>query len=76
MSAPQIIRTIEQLNALDPVTVLEPYDDTPQYALHMIAEIRRDKRVGSNFTDGYLPAVVIATGEQVRAARKVLEEDA
>ena len=59
--APTIIRTVEELEALDPDTLLT----TPDKACAWTA--------GSLFgTD--LPAVVVATAAQVRAARKALEE--
>ena len=59
--APQIIRTVEELEALDPDTLLT----TPDKACAWTA--------GSLFgTD--LPAVVIRDGAGVRAARKALEE--
>lgn len=65
---PQVIRTVEELAALDPDTLLligesgtstwEPRD-----------LIRFKLQGGSPF-----PAVVVAPAEQVRAARKALEE--
>ena len=69
---PQIIRTREQLAALDPDTMLATREapdhaftaEGPQYIA------AQGRRVGR----GWLPAVVIATGEQVRAARQALEE--
>ena len=58
---PQIIRTSEELAALDPDTVLFTWGDMQaQTWLH-------------TFEDD-IPAVVIATGDQVRAARQALEE--
>ena len=60
---PQIIRTREELAALDPDTVLFTWGNMrAQTWLH-------------TFEDD-LPAVVIATGDTVRAARQALKEAA
>lgn len=59
---PQTIRTIEQLDALDPDT-----------ALLLSSSMRSADWEITHDND--LPAVVIATGEQVRAARQVLEQE-
>lgn len=55
---PQIIRTVEELEALDPDTLVM---SRKGYLAHAEDNIR-------------IPAVVIATGEQVRAAQQALEE--
>ena len=67
--APQIIRTVEELEALDPDTAV-------WLARHYVPYT-----VGTIVPDPFdpewtppLPAVVVATAEQVRAARKALEE--
>lgn len=67
---PHIIRTIEQLEALDPDAVLlDRHGDTDPVSgwlgVGAIVDMTR-----------YMPASVIATGEQVRAARKALEDEA
>ncbi|WP_130841633.1 hypothetical protein [Corynebacterium neomassiliense] len=59
--APQIIRTVEELEALDRGAVLM---GAPWHGIFTTHTISADD----------LPAVVVATGEQVRAARKALEE--
>lgn len=67
---PQIIRTIEELEALDPDTALTLY--TWESTIWPASYFQK------YFEDGYipdLPATVIATGTQVRAARKALEQD-
>lgn len=72
MSKIQIIRTVEELKALDPDTALTLYT----WEGATIWEASYFQRRFED--DGYipeLPAVVIATGEQVRAARETLEED-
>lgn len=58
---PQIIRTVEELEALDPDVVLMGAPWHGIFTTHTIAA--HD-----------LPAVVVAPAEQVRAARKALEE--
>ena len=55
---PQIIRTAEELEALNPDTLVM---SRKGYLAHAEDNIR-------------IPSVVIATGDQVRAARKALEE--
>lgn len=69
---PQIIRTREELAALDPGTLLESngaYNRAFE-AKHPQWIAAQGRRVGR----GWLPAVVIATGDQVRAARQALKE--
>jgi hypothetical protein len=66
---PQIIRSVEELEALDPATVVWPARHYGPYAVGTIAP--------DPFNPDWeppLPAVVVATAEQVRAARKALEE--
>ena len=68
---PQIIRTREELAALDPDTVLIDVDD-PWCEVRMSAgEWMEDYAIDA---DGIFPLAVIATGEQARAARQGLEE--
>ena len=60
---PQIIRTREELAALDPDTlVFDAATDAAMFPMELDA-----------YEDA-LPAVVIATGDQVRAARQALED--
>ncbi|WP_010120174.1 hypothetical protein [Corynebacterium nuruki] len=61
MSDPQIIRTVEELEALDRGAVLM---GTPWHGIFTAHTISADD----------LPAVVVATGPQVRAARQALKE--
>lgn len=58
MPDPQIVRTVEEQQALDPDTLLM---SRKGYIADAVDNIR-------------IPAVVVATAEQVRAARKALEE--
>lgn len=73
-SAPQIIHTVAELEALDPDTIVQRL---PQYpGRYSLPETAGDlayvvRRWGTN---QHLPAVVVAPAEQVRAARKALEE--
>ena len=69
--APHIIRTPEELEALDPDTcTLDKYGDF-DFAKAWIDEN------GKMFEGhvAFLPAVVFATGDQVRAAREAMEEE-
>lgn len=67
---PTIIRTVAELEALDPDTaVYTPRRDDPVFVGDFLSDIRYDQ----NYADD-LPAVVIAPDDQVRAARKALEE--
>ena len=69
---PRIIRTREELAALDPDTVLVIADRVEPLAL---ARYWFDSEGNLlHGTDVDLPAVVIATGDQARAARQALEE--
>lgn len=69
---PRIIRTREDLEALDPDTVLIcPVETQYSFAAEEPQELlARGRKIGT----GWLPAVVIATGDQVRAARRALKE--
>ena len=72
MSNIQIIRTVDELKALDPDTALTLYTWEGATIWNASYFQRRFE------DDGYileLPAVVIATGEQVRYAREALEEE-
>lgn len=62
MSDPQIIRTVEELEALDLDTLAFSNEYFTAWPTGLLME-------------GDLPAVVVATGEQVRAARRALEEE-
>lgn len=70
--APQIIRTVDELEALDRMTVLMHADDGHPLTLgwHWFDE------EGNLWPESEedLPAVVVATGAQVRAARTALQE--
>lgn len=72
MSNGQIIRTMEELEALDPDTALTLYTWKE-------ASIWEASSLQKRFEDdGYvpdLPAVVVASGAQVRSAREALEEE-
>lgn len=68
MSDFQIIRTVEDLEALDPDTVVISAENGASYYAKSLTE-RHTK------TFLYVPAVVIATGAQVRAAREAMEQD-
>ena len=61
MSTPQIIRTVAELEALDPDTLLMTVERMDSAFFVLPVE---------------LPAVVIATGDQIRAARKALQGEA
>lgn len=67
-----IIRTIEELEALDPDTMLISKDELWEPCIPMHAgEWLGDWHVDP---DGIFPLAVIATGEQVRQARQALED--
>lgn len=72
LPAPQIIRTVEELEALNPDTVLIDRDGEESFAFRMQASIR-NLGTESMYHDSF-PAVVIRDGAQVRAARKALEK--
>lgn len=66
----QIVRTREELAALDPDTLLEDTDGSTYVA--------QDAQKNPGDLDLYaddLPAVVIATGDEYRAARQALKKD-
>lgn len=67
-TAPQIIRTVAELKALDPDTVVAHSPDDMVTAEVLLDELRH-----FGWTPP-LPAVVITPAEQVRAALKALEE--
>ena len=67
MSDFQVIRTLEELEALDPDTVVISAENGASYYVKNLTE-RHTK------TFLYVPAVIIATGAQVRAAREAMEE--
>ena len=66
---PRIIRTVEELEALDPDTLVKLGDDREIAYVGKILNTRRLLGWRPN-----LPAVVICEGAQVRAAREALEE--
>lgn len=67
---PQIIRNLAELKALDPETLVQRSDQQirPEYAWALAHSVSYTR------WGDYFPAVVLATGEHVRAARKALEE--
>lgn len=70
--APQIVRTVEELAALDPETVVQRYDSVAGRwpRVESAADLLH---AASHWSWSHcFPAVVIATGEQVRVARKAL----
>ena len=69
--APQIIRTADELAALDPDTVLMTTDLFDP--LTPVWDWLDSKGNPARGTENGLPAVVIATGEQVREAQRALE---
>lgn len=71
---PRIIRTVEELQDLDPDTLMIDRDGEESYAYRMQASIR-NLGTESMYHDSF-PAVVIATGEQVRAAQQRIKEEA
>lgn len=69
---PQIIRTVEELEALDPDTLL--LDGVGEGFLYFVRHYFAGDKVDRAIYQRYLPAVVITPAAQVRAARKALEE--
>lgn len=73
-TAPTIIHTVEDLEALDPDTLIQPLlselNEWPQIltATGLLSAIRA-------WEGPWLPAAKVAEGAQVRAARKALEEE-
>ena len=67
--SPQVIRTVEELEALDPDTVVWP---ARHYGPYPVGTIVPDP-LDPDWTPP-LPAVVIRDGAGVRAAREALEE--
>ena len=66
----QVIRTVEELEALDPDSWLMQADEE---AIPMVVD---DWVHDYNFdSDGIFPLVVMMDGAQVRAARKALEQE-
>lgn len=69
--APQVIRTAEELEALDrDVPVMDGYE-----RMEIVGDWLDEDGKMMKFYDLRFPIVVIATGEQVREARKALEGD-
>lgn len=69
----RIIRTLEELEKLDPDTVLIGSCGEEVFAYRMQVSIERLGN-GSLYYDSF-PAAVIATGDQVRDAREAMELD-
>lgn len=72
-TAPTIIRTVEELEALDPDTLVaipRGYGDCDKPRL--AGWVRTFYPLGES--SPVFPAVVVAAGDQVRAARQALEE--
>lgn len=72
-TAPQIIRTVEELQDLDPDTLLIDWDGEETFAYRAQASIR-NLGTESMYYDSF-PAVVVAPAEQARAAFEALEEE-
>jgi len=67
----QVIRTLEELEALDPdACTLDKYGDF-DFAKDWLNE---NGRIYEGHVD-FLPAIVFATGNQVRAAREAMEKE-
>lgn len=73
---PQIIRTRDELATLDPDTLLSWTGNGGEGGLARSVEYIRWAYHGEYADDWPIPAVVVATGDQVRAARQALEEEA
>lgn len=69
--APQIIRTREELADLDPDTLVAMNPITKGHATAYVWSADTALRVNLLW---HAPLVIIATGDQVRAARQALEE--
>lgn len=70
---PQIIRTRKELAALDPDTLVQPpRNEQGEWPRAISAESLQWAMRRLNCT--LLPAVIIATGEQVRAGRQAQEK--
>lgn len=63
-----IIRTVEELEALDPDTFLLDSDDAGLTQDDWMSFFR-------DYDNHIFPLVVIATGDQIRQARRLLEEE-
>ena len=64
--SPRIIRTVEELEALDRDTVVISSENGEVYYVKRLTDIHVKSFL-------YVPAVVVATGTQVRAAREAME---
>lgn len=69
---PIIVKTPEELEALHPDTVVLDRDSTG--GVYPVSQYLDSDEWEREVYRRYLPAVVIAPAEQVRAARKALEE--
>ena len=73
---PRIIRTVEELEALDPDTVVINRDGDALTIQDGDALTIQDLiRCGLAYRTRWIPAVVVATADQVRAAQEALEEE-
>jgi hypothetical protein len=70
---PQIIRSVEELEALDPDTVVMDGDTTG--GLYFVRQYRDADWYEKGVYERYLPAVVIREGAEVRAANKALNKE-
>ena len=66
-----MFRTVEDLEALDPDTLLSLSNEDGSRS--SVGELRMNIRFDDIYLES-LPAAVIATGEQVRAARDAVQE--
>lgn len=72
---PRIIRTVEELQDLDPDTVVQPSLTEHREWPHVISAASLRWELKAWGTDKGLPAVVIRDGAEVRATQKSLEEE-
>lgn len=72
--APKIIRTREELAALDPDTLLTTRGLVSSLPLGILWHLDSPPE-SVLYTGDLLPAVVVATGDQTRAARQALKEE-
>lgn len=71
---PQIISTVEELRELDPEAMVQRHPQHPGQYPRPETDSDLAYVVQRWGTDRYLPAVLVAPGEQVRAARQALKE--
>lgn len=68
MSDFQVITTLEELETLDPETIL--VDSAKTYTVYELKKMYEFWQL-----PGFPPIAILATGEQVRAAREAMEQD-